>query len=325
MAVWKRLRRVLESRFPFLAGIPNAGASDAERQRLSEYFGVDLPPALALLYANSNGQKADRQGYLLGAFLLSIDEANAEAESYAEIGNDDFDEDDFSSTPEAAIRRQYTNPKWIPIFHDGNGNFLGLDFDPGPRGTRGQLINFGRDMDDKCVLASDLERFLERCVAIVENDEHLSVDTGNLIAYRGGSFFDSIVAEAAGVEFPNPRNDQQVFSVWVAHGPETPAGYLNYGGEDAERFSKDFGIPAGATSSVVTVGNETGSSLPLPLLFRLESNLGAREAEVRSKLAALDISEIRKVLVLNEYDYASRPDAVASCSGVSFLGTFARA
>lgn len=325
MSAWNRLSGVLESRFPFLAGIPNTGASDAELQRLSEYFGVDLPPMLALMYAESNGQKADRQGYLLGAFLLSIDEAISEAESYAEIGNDDFDEADFSSTPEAAIRRQNTNPKWIPIFHDGNGNFLGLDFDPGPRGTRGQVINFGRDMDDKCVLASDLDRFLERCVAIVENDEHLSVDKGNLITYRGGAFIDSIVAEAAGVEFVNPRSDQQVFSVWVAHGPETPAGYLDYGGEGGERFSKDFGIPADASSSVVTVGKETGGPLRLPLLFQLDSNLGARETEVRSRLAALDIAEIRKVLVLNEYDYASRPDAVASCSGVSFLGTFARA
>jgi hypothetical protein len=43
-------------------------------------------------------------------------------------------------------------------------------------------------MDDKCVLAGDLERFLERCAAIVEDGEHVSVEKGNLIAYRGGSF-----------------------------------------------------------------------------------------------------------------------------------------
>jgi cell wall assembly regulator SMI1 len=55
----------------------------------------------------------------------------------------------------------YSNPKWIPITHDNSGNYVGLDFDPDVRGRQGQVVTFGRDEDEKRVLADSYEAFLE--------------------------------------------------------------------------------------------------------------------------------------------------------------------
>ena len=55
----------------------------------------------------------------------------------------------------------YASPGWIPFASDSGGNCLGIDLDPGPTGTRGQVINFGRDEDEKFVLAPSMNEFLE--------------------------------------------------------------------------------------------------------------------------------------------------------------------
>lgn len=68
----------------------------------------------------------------------------------------------FSSTPENAIRKIYFYYKWLPVFSDYSGNFIGIDMDPDVAGTKGQVINFGRDEEDMVVLAENLESFFDK-------------------------------------------------------------------------------------------------------------------------------------------------------------------
>lgn len=65
-----------------------------------------------------------------------------------------------SSHPAKAIQRKYSLPGWIPLLRDGEGNAIGVDLDPGPAGVIGQVINFGRDEDDKYVLFSDVSELI---------------------------------------------------------------------------------------------------------------------------------------------------------------------
>jgi len=69
-----------------------------------------------------------------------------------------------TSTPKNAINANYVNyQKWIPIFSDGAGNYLGIDLIPGIKGKKGQIINFGRDKEeqDMIVFADSLSDFFE--------------------------------------------------------------------------------------------------------------------------------------------------------------------
>jgi hypothetical protein len=42
-----------------------------------------------------------------------------------------------------------------------DSDYLGIDLDPGPGGVVGQVTNFGRNSDDKYVLATSWGQFLE--------------------------------------------------------------------------------------------------------------------------------------------------------------------
>lgn len=63
----------------------------------------------------------------------------------------------FTSTPEGAIQKKYFHYKWLPVFSDHGGNFIGIDLDPDKKGKKGQVINFGRDEEDMYVLSENLE------------------------------------------------------------------------------------------------------------------------------------------------------------------------
>lgn len=57
------------------------------------------------------------------------------------------------SIPPNHVVEVFAHPMWIPLITDGVGNCIGIDLAPGPEGKSGQVILFGRDFDDKYVVA----------------------------------------------------------------------------------------------------------------------------------------------------------------------------
>ena len=75
------------------------------------------------------------------------------------------------------VKAMYANKKWIPFAYDWGGNHLGIDLDPGVKGTVGQVINFGRDEDTKFVFADDLQTFLNWFITQLESENYIiSID-----------------------------------------------------------------------------------------------------------------------------------------------------
>ncbi|KAI9885357.1 MAG: 1,2-dihydroxy-3-keto-5-methylthiopentene dioxygenase [Watsoniomyces obsoletus] len=64
------------------------------------------------------------------------------------------------SQPSNAVRKAYAHPGWIPLARDWGGNNIAVDLAPGPAGTWGQIIIFGRDFDCKYVVARSWAAFL---------------------------------------------------------------------------------------------------------------------------------------------------------------------
>ncbi len=69
-----------------------------------------------------------------------------------------------TSSPPLAIRNKYFHHKWIPMFYDYGGNFIGMDLDPDEKGTKGQIIVFGRDEENMFVIADSLEAFFDLAI-----------------------------------------------------------------------------------------------------------------------------------------------------------------
>ena len=70
--------------------------------------------------------------------------------------------------PPDTIQRVYAHPAWIPLAKDYSGNNIAVDLCPGPRGTWGQIILFGRDCETKYVVARSWASFL---AAVAEDFE----------------------------------------------------------------------------------------------------------------------------------------------------------
>ena len=81
-----------------------------------------------------------------------------------------------TSFPEGAVALDYTNPSWIPLTRIASSNHIGVDLAPGPKGTHGQVIIFGRDEDHKCVLASGWAEFLSDYATFLESGATGEID-----------------------------------------------------------------------------------------------------------------------------------------------------
>lgn len=82
------------------------------------------------------------------------------------------------SHPEGSVQKVYSHPGWIPMARDWGGNYIAVDLAPGPKGTWGQIILFGRDYDCKFVVSKSWAHFL----AMVADDmqsPHWYVDEEN--------------------------------------------------------------------------------------------------------------------------------------------------
>lgn len=76
-----------------------------------------------------------------------------------------------SSDPPGAVKPMDTNRSWIPLTREHGGNHIDLDFDPGPDGVVGQVIAYGRDEDEKRLLANSFREFLPLLVVTVRDED----------------------------------------------------------------------------------------------------------------------------------------------------------
>jgi cell wall assembly regulator SMI1 len=85
------------------------------------------------------------------------------------------------SQPPNSIQKVYAHPAWIPLARDWGGNYLATDLAPGPNGTWGQIIIFGRDYDCKYVVARSWGAMLAMVADDMGSENvHIDDETGEL-------------------------------------------------------------------------------------------------------------------------------------------------
>ncbi|KAL1793660.1 hypothetical protein ACET3X_008642 [Alternaria dauci] len=85
------------------------------------------------------------------------------------------------SQPPNAVQKAYAHPAWIPLARDWGGNYLAVDLAPGPSGTWGQIIIYGRDYDCKYVVARSWGALLAMVADdFASKDVHMDEETGEL-------------------------------------------------------------------------------------------------------------------------------------------------
>ncbi|MGX7672628.1 SMI1/KNR4 family protein [Plantactinospora sp. DSM 117369] len=126
-----------------------AGHSEEEIRAAESAMGLRLPEDLRALYRTVSG--GEEYGLLGAGALLPLKSVVAEyldGGPGAFLGNDDLFAVFpvvYEAYPPGRVRRVSRNDWWVEVGTDRGGNFCMVDLDPGPEGTSGQLIQYGRD------------------------------------------------------------------------------------------------------------------------------------------------------------------------------------
>src|SRR5262249_45669247 len=139
---------------------------------LEERIGQKLPDDFRESYLIHDGSD-DVSGPIAGLPLMSLAEVGEVWEGWADIADDEGLVADLSerhsSVPEGACKPLYANRAWVPFAGDSQ-NYVAFDFDPGPKGKVGQVINAGRDDVVLHVIADTFAGFLDFVARLFAED-----------------------------------------------------------------------------------------------------------------------------------------------------------
>jgi cell wall assembly regulator SMI1 len=169
---WSTIETWMKINIPEIFEALNPPASEANITELEKLIGQPLPEDYKELYRIHDGE-----GEIVGAFIAtpfsSLERVKINYKNWFDLFHEEGIQEAVSplceSHPEGAIQKTYIDLGWIAFTEDGGGNHLGVDLNPGPNGTYGQVINFGRDQEQKYVLAKSLSEFLAWFAARIED------------------------------------------------------------------------------------------------------------------------------------------------------------
>lgn len=164
----------------------NPGASEEDIQKLQDATGVYIPHLFTMIYSVHNGQKPASTPFYFTEEWLSIDHIIEVWEMMHQLWLDKkFQHPD--GTPWAVqadpeIRNDWWNPNWLPITHDGAGNYLCMDLDHTDLRSYGQIILFERDNGSRTLIAASLTHLFQMYLDDLRSGElFYSDDYGGIV------------------------------------------------------------------------------------------------------------------------------------------------
>lgn len=144
---------------------------EKQLESLEEKYQIKLPADLRVLYAWKNGQDDSCfEAFVNNSTFIPLEEALEIAKENTSMIGLDFEIEN------------WWNENWIPIFHNGGGDYICYDLGGVFTGQKGQLIEFWHADNDRNVIAPSLEAFLGKLREYYENkpqedfDEYFQID-----------------------------------------------------------------------------------------------------------------------------------------------------
>ena len=153
---------------PTLTEELNPPATQAQIDEVTSQLPFPLPDEVRQLYLIHNGEAKER-GLFFGLPFIDVATALSEWKLFTEHASEDFSDidADIVSVPAKQVKQTYINTHYFPISRD-SGNYIVVDLDPDSEGTKGQIINYGRDEFTRYVIAPSLNDFLAFCIHQLE-------------------------------------------------------------------------------------------------------------------------------------------------------------
>lgn len=118
---------------------------------LQKKYKVKVPADIKALYKWKNGQLEDcYDAFVNNAMFIPLSEALETAAEFTAMIGSDFDQEN------------WWHNQWIPLFHNGGGDYICYDCGGLFTGQAGQLIVFRHDVPDRHVIAPTLSSFVSK-------------------------------------------------------------------------------------------------------------------------------------------------------------------
>ncbi|SKA44185.1 Cell wall assembly regulator SMI1 [Chitinophaga eiseniae] len=128
----------------------NAPLTEDAIAALEKSYGIALPADVKTLYQWKNGQRDDYyEAFVNNSTFLPLQEALEIAKELTGMIGYDFEIEN------------WWHAAWIPLFHNGGGDYICYDTGGVFTGKQGQLLKFWHDDGERKVIAPGLEAFLQ--------------------------------------------------------------------------------------------------------------------------------------------------------------------
>lgn len=319
MSKWNVYKQTLETRFTKVFSYLNPPASKDDILLLEARIGAKLPKEFHSIYNDHDGESSDSPGVAYGMRLLPIQDIMQEMDSWDDIikdGLDDFN-DECTSIPKNAIQCVYADSKWVPLFSDGSGNFIGLDFNPGIKGKIGQIINFGRDEEAKRVVSKTLQSLFTLMTALSTKDYFASEDDGSF-SLGNICFIDALTTPNLD-QLINQRDPEYGFySIWAytEHVDEVAKDYFS------NQFYEDFKIDKSVIKSNESSMKQNGNTETIDGLIKFSQYYAKYEKKLLETAKNLNLDKVGIIHIIQNFNYEENKALIQSKERAFYLGSY---
>ncbi len=140
MTIIDNLIKAVSDKLDIYQSFLNEGCNEESIQNIVSKTGLEVPDALAALLKKHNGEKKFL-GFL-GHGFLSAEEIVMSWQQNKDLRDDEnFDEGERLYYQQDLIApNSFFSAERLPFAHDGSGQFLCVDYNPGPKGKMGQIV-----------------------------------------------------------------------------------------------------------------------------------------------------------------------------------------
>jgi len=177
--IWESIEGWLRANAPDVLNDLLPGASTEDRAAAAETYGSELPQEMQASYRVHDGSRGGAAPLLGEWRLLSLAAGIREWSTIK--GLDDtktFEGMESDSDPE--ITDVWWKPGWVPVASNDSGDFLCVDLDPAPGGSRGQIISYLHAEPRRAVVAATFDAWLGQFVSDLKTDR-VTVRDGRLV------------------------------------------------------------------------------------------------------------------------------------------------
>lgn len=129
----------------------NNGLSENEIDQLEEQYDIELPQDIKELYQWKNGQEMlCFDAFVNNSMFTPLEQVLKTNKKLSQMIGNDFEIEN------------WWNKNWLPIFHNGGGDYICYDIDGIFNGQKGQILLFLHDSNIRTVLTYDLKTFIQK-------------------------------------------------------------------------------------------------------------------------------------------------------------------